>query len=185
MKIKSVGECPRCKGHFAMPWLPPAALAARSQLFQDSATVCYCSTSFKVKIQLVHYCMGYGSYIAAHKFIWTKSWQHPKYQGSSLKSIQSYKPPQQSSIFETAARSMCPGQTFISPISFSGLGGHQAWRHYLVTIIFKLIFFNRCWRQIKQHYCWFLCFLVLQTSNFITAKLFTTSTYEKSISKLG
>ena len=34
-------------------------------------------------IQLVHLCMSYGSYIAAHKFIWTKSWLQPKYLGQA------------------------------------------------------------------------------------------------------
>ena len=53
----------------------------RSQLFCASATVRNCLTSFKVKIQLYHYCMGYGNYIAANKFIWTKSWLQPKNQG--------------------------------------------------------------------------------------------------------
>ena len=40
------------------------------QLFQVGATVCHCSTSFKVKIQLDHFCIGDGSYIDIHKFIW-------------------------------------------------------------------------------------------------------------------
>ena len=53
----------------------------RSQLLRASPTVRLCLTSFKVKIQLNHYCMGYGSYIAANKFIWTKSCLQPKYQG--------------------------------------------------------------------------------------------------------
>ena len=40
-----------------------------SQLFQASATVCHCLTSFNVKIQLDHFCIGDGSYIDVHKFI--------------------------------------------------------------------------------------------------------------------
>ena len=41
-----------------------------TQLFQASATVRHCSTSFKVKIQPDHFCIGNGSYIDVHKFIW-------------------------------------------------------------------------------------------------------------------
>ena len=52
-----------------------------THLFQTRATVRHWFTSFKVKIQLVHYCMGYESNVAAHKFIWTKSWLQQKYQG--------------------------------------------------------------------------------------------------------
>jgi hypothetical protein len=40
-----------------------------SQLFQAGNTVCHCLTSFKVKIQLDHFCIGDGSYIDVHKFI--------------------------------------------------------------------------------------------------------------------
>ena len=40
-----------------------------SQLFQAGATVCHCLTSFKVKIQLDHCCIGNGNYIDVHKFI--------------------------------------------------------------------------------------------------------------------
>ena len=39
------------------------------QLFQASAIVCHCSTHFKVKIQLVHYCMGYGSRAPQNYFL--------------------------------------------------------------------------------------------------------------------
>ena len=42
----------------------------RSQLFCASATVRNCLTSFKVKIQLDHFCIGDGSYIDIHKFFW-------------------------------------------------------------------------------------------------------------------
>ena len=41
-----------------------------AQLFQASETVCHCLTSFKVKIQLDHFCIGNVSYIDVHKFIW-------------------------------------------------------------------------------------------------------------------
>ena len=41
-----------------------------AQLFQAGATVCHCLTSFKVKIQLDNLCIGDGSYIDVHKFIW-------------------------------------------------------------------------------------------------------------------
>ena len=44
--------------------------AVSAQLFQASATVCHCSTRFKVEIQLDHFCIGDGSYIDVHKFIW-------------------------------------------------------------------------------------------------------------------
>ena len=55
----------------------------RSQMFQASPTVCHSSTIFRVKIQLDHYCMGYGSFIAANTFSWTKSWQNTKIPGMS------------------------------------------------------------------------------------------------------
>ena len=41
-----------------------------THLFQASATVRYCLTSFKVKIKLDHFCMSDGRYIDVHKFIW-------------------------------------------------------------------------------------------------------------------
>jgi hypothetical protein len=50
-----------------------------SQMFQARTTVCRCLTSFKVKLQVYHYYIGYGSYITVNKFIWTKSWLQPKY----------------------------------------------------------------------------------------------------------
>ena len=43
--------------------------AELAQLFQAGATVCHCLASFKVKIQLDHFCIGDGSYIDVHKFI--------------------------------------------------------------------------------------------------------------------
>ena len=54
------------------------------QLFQASATVRHCSTSLKVKIQLDHFCIGDGSYIDVHKFIWASSRLQPKYQGWAM-----------------------------------------------------------------------------------------------------
>ena len=42
-----------------------------------------------------------------------------------------------------AAGSMCPGQTFISPISFSWLGGHQKCRYCLATSLLKLFFLQQ------------------------------------------
>ena len=41
-----------------------------SQLFQASAAVCHCLTSFKVKIKLDHFYIADGSDIDVHKFIW-------------------------------------------------------------------------------------------------------------------
>ena len=41
----------------------------KTQLFQASATARHCLTSFKVEIQLDHFCIGDGSYIDVHKFI--------------------------------------------------------------------------------------------------------------------
>ena len=38
-----------------------------SQLFHSCATVRHCLKSFKVKIQLDHYCIGDGSYIDVYK----------------------------------------------------------------------------------------------------------------------
>ena len=52
-----------------------------SQLFHADATVRHCWTIFKVEIQRYHYCIGDGSYIDVHKFIWALSWLQPNYQG--------------------------------------------------------------------------------------------------------
>ena len=44
-------------------------LYSRTQLFHDSATVCHCLTSFRVNIQLDHFCIGDGSYIEEKIYI--------------------------------------------------------------------------------------------------------------------
>ena len=53
------------------PSIPPLLLGlTQSQVFQAIATVCHCWTSFMMKIKLDHFCIGNGSYIDIHKFIW-------------------------------------------------------------------------------------------------------------------
>ena len=51
-------------------FLAPQTAIGGSQLFQACATVCHCLTSFNVKIHLDHYCIGDGSYIDVHEFMW-------------------------------------------------------------------------------------------------------------------